>query len=125
MQENPKIEVRFGTIVEEAIGNGGLKGVRTRTVGDGKTDDLELAGLFVYVGLAPATTLLDGVLALDASGRIPVDGEMRSSLPGLFAAGTVRSGSAGRAASAAGDGATAALSVDRYLKTERGRTESR
>ena len=122
VQENPKIEVRFGTIVEEAIGNGGLKSVRTRTVGDGKTGDLELAGLFVYVGLAPATTLLDGVLALDASGRIPVDGEMRSSLPGLFAAGTVRSGSAGRAASAAGDGATAALSVDRYLKEADGRS---
>jgi thioredoxin reductase len=59
--------------------------------------------------------LLDGVLVLDASGRIPVDGEMRSSQPGLFAAGTVRSGSAGRAASAAGDGATAALGVNRYL----------
>jgi thioredoxin reductase (NADPH) len=116
VQENPKIEVRFGTIVEEAIGNGGLKSVRTRTVGDGTTGDLELAGLFVYVGLAPATTLLDGVLALDAAGRIPVDGEMRSSLSGLFAAGTVRSGSAGRAASAAGDGAAAALSADRYLK---------
>src|SRR5688572_31063611 len=117
VQANPKIEVRFGTIVEEAIGNGGLTSVRTRTVGgDGKTGDLELAGLFVYVGLAPATTLLDGVLALDASGRIPVDGEMRSSLPGLFAAGTVRSGSAGRAASAAGDGATAALSADGYLR---------
>jgi thioredoxin reductase (NADPH) len=117
VQANPKIEVRFGTIVEEAIGNGGLKSVRTRTVGgDGKSGDLELAGLFVYVGLAPATTLLDGVLALDASGRIPADGEMRSSLPGLFAAGTVRSGSAGRAASAAGDGATAVLTADRYLK---------
>jgi thioredoxin reductase (NADPH) len=118
--ENPKIEVRFGTIVEEAIGNGGLKSVRTQTVGDGKTSDLELAGLFVYVGLAPATTLLDGVLALDASGRIPVDGEMRSSVRGLFAAGTVRSGSAGRAASAAGDGATAALSADRYLRSDPG-----
>jgi thioredoxin reductase (NADPH) len=115
VQENPKIEVRFGTIVEEATGNGGLKSVRTRTVGDGKSGDLELAGLFVYVGLAPATMLVDDVVSLDASGRIPVDGAMRSSLPGVFAAGTVRSGSAGRAASAAGDGATAALSADRYL----------
>jgi len=113
---NPKIEVRFGTIVEEAIGNGGLKSVRTRTVSDGKTGELEVAGLFVYVGLAPVTTLLDGLLVLDGSGRIPVDGEMRSNVPGLFAAGTVRSGSAGRAASAAGDGAAAALSADRYLK---------
>jgi thioredoxin reductase (NADPH) len=116
VREQPRIEVRFGTIVEEAIGNGGLKNVRARTVSDGKTSELELAGLFVYVGLAPATTLLDGLLALDASGRIPVDGEMRSSVRGLFAAGTVRSGSAGRAASAAGDGATAALSAERYLR---------
>jgi thioredoxin reductase (NADPH) len=115
--ENPKIEVRFGAVVEEAIGNGGgLTGVRTRSVGDGKTGDLELAGLFVYVGLAPVTAWLGSALALDVSGRIPVDGAMRSTLPGLFAAGTVRSGSAGRAAAAAGDGSTAAVAADRYLK---------
>jgi thioredoxin reductase (NADPH) len=114
--ESPKIEVRFGTVVEEAVGNGGLTGVRTRSVGDGKTGDLELTGLFVYVGLAPVTAWLGGALSLDASGRIPVDGAMRSSLPGLFAAGTVRSGSAGRAAAAAGDGATAAVSADQYVK---------
>jgi thioredoxin reductase (NADPH) len=68
------------------------------------------------VGLAPATTWLNGVLALDAAGQIPVDLAMRSSLPGLFAAGTVRSGAAGRAAAAAGDGATAALSADEYVR---------
>ena len=116
VRQNPKIEVRFGTIVEEAIGNGGLTGVRTRAVVDGKIEDLELAGLFVYVGLAPATPWLERVLALDGSGRIPVDGAMRSVLPGVFAAGTVRSGSAGRAAAAAGDGATAALGADQYLR---------
>jgi len=116
VQKNPKIELRFGTIVEEALGNGGLTGVRTRSVSDGKTDQVDLAGLFVYVGLAPATAWLDGAVALDASGRITVDDGMRSSQAGVFAAGTVRAGSAGRAASATGDGAMAALSADRYLK---------
>jgi thioredoxin reductase (NADPH) len=116
VQENGKIEVRFGTVVEEAIGNGGLKSVRTRTIADGRTSDLEVAGLFVYVGLAPATTWLDGTIGVDASGRIGVDSELRGNAPGLFAAGTVRSGSAGRAAAAAGDGATAALGADRYLR---------
>jgi thioredoxin reductase (NADPH) len=119
VRQNPKIEVRFGTIVEEVLGNGGLTGVRTRTISDGKTDNLELAGLFVYVGLAPATTWLNGVLALDVSGRIPVDGAMRSSLRGLLAAGTIRSGSAGRAAAAAGDGAIAAVSADQYVRDGR------
>jgi thioredoxin reductase (NADPH) len=116
VQQNPKIEVRFGTIVEEAVGDAGLTTVRTRTVDDGKASDLEVAGLFVYVGLAPATAWLNGVLALDASGRISVDGAMRSDVPGLLAAGTVRSGSAGRAAAAAGDGAIAAVSADQYLR---------
>jgi thioredoxin reductase (NADPH) len=116
VREHPKIEVRFGTIVEEAVGNGGLTGVRTRSLSNGKNADLELAGLFVYVGLEPATALVSGALALDGSGRIPVDGAMRSSLPGLFAAGTVRSGSAGRAAAAAGDGAIAAVNADRYVR---------
>lgn len=116
VRENPKIEVRFGTVVEEATGNGGLTGVRVRTAMDGKSEDLELAGLFVYVGLDPATTWLGSVLALDGSGRIPVDGAMRSGLAGLFAAGTVRSGSAGRAAAAAGDGATAAVAADQYVR---------
>jgi thioredoxin reductase (NADPH) len=114
--ENPKIEVRFGTIVEEAVGNGGLSSVRTRNVSDGKTGDVEVAGLFVYVGLAPATSWLNGVLTLDAAGRIAVDNDLRTPQRGLFAAGTVRAGSAGRAASAAGDGAAAALNVDRYLR---------
>ena len=113
---NSKIEVRFGTVVEEVIGDGGLKSVRTRSVGDGKTAELEVAGLFVYVGLAPATRWLDRGMMLDASGRILVDGNMRTAVPGIFAAGTVRAGSAGRAASAAGDGAVAALSADRYLR---------
>src|SRR5262245_21899333 len=114
--ENPKIEVRFDTIVEEALGNGALTGVRTRQVSDGKTENVDLAGLFVYIGLAPATSLLDGVLEPDASRRNPVNRGMRTRVPGLFAAGTVRGGAAGRAASAAGDGAAAALSADRFLR---------
>ena len=114
--DNPQIEVRFSTIVEEAVGNGGLTGVRTRSASDGKTDQVEMAGLFVYVGLAPATAWLNGAVTLDESGRVTVDDEMRSSRPGVFAAGTVRARSVGRAAAATGDGATAALSADRYLR---------
>lgn len=114
---NPKIEVRFGTIVEEVLGNGALTGVRTRHVSDRRSGQIELAGLFVYVGLAPATEWLGDRLTLDAAGRVPVDGDLQTRLRGVFAAGTVRSGAAGRAAAAAGDGAAAALSADRYLRT--------
>jgi thioredoxin reductase (NADPH) len=115
VRDQPKIEVRLETVVEEVVGDGGMTGVRTRTRG-GTTADLELAGLFVYVGLQPATAWLDGLVELDPSGGITTDSAMRCRQPGLFAAGTIRSASAGRAAAAAGDGAMAAIAADRYLK---------
>jgi thioredoxin reductase (NADPH) len=118
VQEQSRIEVRFGTIVDEVVGSGAVTGVRTRGA-DGSSKLVEAAALFVYVGLAPATAWLEGVVGRDASGRIPVDDAMRTNVPGLLAAGTVRSGSAGRAAAAAGDGAAAAVAADQYLKDGR------
>ena len=115
VRDHEKIEVRTSTVVEEVLGDAVVTGVRTRTTTDGIETDLELAALFVYVGLTPNTAWLDSTIELDPSGRIPTDDRMRTFLPGLFAVGTVRSGSAGRAASAAGDGATAAVAADRYL----------
>jgi thioredoxin reductase (NADPH) len=115
VRDHQGIEVRTNTVVEEVLGDAVVTGVRTRTTTDGTQSDLELAALFVYIGLMPNTAWLDGALELDPSGRIPTDDCMRTVLPGLFAVGTVRSGSAGRAASAAGDGATAAVAADRYL----------
>ena len=115
VRQHQKIEVRTNTIVDEVLGGGVVTGVRTRSTTDGTEADLELAALFVYVGLTPNTAWLNGTLELDASGRIPTDDRLRTRLPGLFAIGTVRSGSAGRAASAAGDGAMAAVEADRYL----------
>jgi len=115
VRDHEKIEVRTSTVVEEVLGDAAVTGVRTRTTTDGTETDLELAALFVYVGLTPNTAWLDSTLELDPSGRIPTDDRMRTFLPGLFAVGTVRSGSAGRAAGAAGDGATAAVAADQYL----------
>ena len=115
VQGQSKIETRMNTVVEEVLGDGALAAVRTRSSDGGGTSDLELAALFVYIGLAPNTAWLNGALELDASRRIATDDQMRTRLPGLFAVGTVRSGSAGRAASAGGDGATAAVAADRYL----------
>ena len=116
VREHPKIDIRFSTIVDEVLGNGGLTAVRTRDVSDGTHADLELAGLFVYVGLAPAAGWLNGLTDLDPSGRIATDSALRCRNQGLFAAGTVRAASAGRAAAAAGDGATAAIAAARYLR---------
>jgi len=115
VSSNSKIEIRCNTIVEEVLGADKVTAVRIRDMTDGTTSELETAGVFVYIGLKPNTALLQGRLGLDSSGAIPTDAWMRTELTGVFAAGTVRSGSSGRAVCSAGDGATAAVAVDRYL----------
>ena len=110
-----KIDIRFDTAVTEVLGEAKVMGLRTRKSRDGAIADLEVAAIFAYVGLQPNTAVLQDRLSLDLAGRIPTDGWMRSELAGVCAAGTVRSQSPCRAVSAAGDGASAAVTVDRYL----------
>jgi thioredoxin reductase (NADPH) len=110
-----KIEIRFNTVVTEILGEAKVTGLRTRQSRDGAVADLEVAAIFAYIGLQPNTAVLQDRLSLDRAGRIPTDGWMRSELAGVCAAGTVRSRSPCRAVSAAGDGASAAVTIDRYL----------
>jgi thioredoxin reductase (NADPH) len=110
-----KIDIRFDTAVAEILGEAKVTGLRTRTSREGAVADLEVDAVFAYVGLQPNTAVLQGRLSLDLAGQIPTDGWMRSELAGVCAAGTVRGRSPCRAVSAAGDGASAAVAVDRYL----------
>jgi thioredoxin reductase (NADPH) len=109
------IEIRFNTAVTAILGESTVTGLRTRSAGNGASCDLEVAAVFAYVGLQPNTDFVKNRIRLDPAGRIPTDGCMRTELPGICAAGTVRSHSPHRAASAAGDGASAAVALDRYL----------
>jgi thioredoxin reductase (NADPH) len=116
-QDHPKISVRYQTVVEEVLGEEKVAGVRTRDLASDATGELELAGVFVYVGLQSNTELLEDRLELDAERRVATDAANRTELPGLLAAGYVRRGSLGQAAISAGDGANAAKAADRYLQT--------
>jgi thioredoxin reductase (NADPH) len=112
-----QIELRPHTEVAEVLGDGRLSGVRVRQLAGGGTTDVELGGLFPCVGLAPRTELLTDLLDLDDDGRVATDASMRTALPGLLAAGDLRTDSARQAITAAGDGATAAFTADAWLTT--------
>jgi thioredoxin reductase (NADPH) len=112
---HPKIDVRFNSAVSEILGEAKVTGLRTQRSSDGTATDLAVAAVFAYVGLRPNTTVVDDIISLDPAGLIPTDGAMRTALIGVCAAGTVRCQSPYRAASAAGDGASAAVAVDRFL----------
>ena len=117
----PAIKIRYHAIVEEILGDTAVTGVRIKETTSGATTELDVAAVFAYIGLQPNSAVLQNLLQLDANGGIPVDAEMRTVLNGVLAAGIIRSGAAGRATSAAGDGATAARSADRYLTDHRWR----
>ena len=113
---NPKIEVRYNTTVDEVLGGGAVDGISITDVESGETSRVDLSGLFIYVGLDPNSSCLDGLLELDGGGHVPTDVWMRTPLPGLLAAGDVRQGSAAQLVTSAGDGATAAIAAQRYVK---------
>ena len=112
---HPKIDVVFNTVVESIVGEELVSGVRVRNVVTNLVENVDLTGLFIYVGLAPNSEFVRGVLRTDGAGHIPVDLWMSTEVPGVFAAGDVRQHSSSQLASAAGDGATAAIAAFHYI----------
>lgn len=82
---------------------------------DGASQEVAADGAFVFIGLSPNTAVVEGLVAVDGGGFI-TDTAMESAVPGVFVAGDVRAGSTKRAASAAGEGAAAALMIRRYVE---------
>lgn len=111
-----KIEVRRQTVVEEILGNEAVVGARVRNLSTGEETQLELSGLFVYVGLRPNTGFLKETLRLGETGHIRTDASMRTELPGVYAVGDIREDSAAQAITSAGDGAVAAIAAHRYIR---------
>jgi thioredoxin reductase (NADPH) len=111
-----KIFIRFETVLEEIVGADNVTGVRLRDLRTGSTEELPVHAVFPYIGSTAQTSFLADVLPLTPEGRVSTDAWMRTTVPGLFAAGDVRADSAAQAITVAGDGATAAVAADRYLR---------
>ncbi len=116
LEEHPKIRVLTGaTPTGFAVGDDGrLRALLVQR--DGQAEEVPAEGAFVFVGLRPNSALVQGLVQLDEAGFVLADAGMQTSLPGVFVAGDVRSGSTKQAASAAGEGAAAALAVRRYVE---------
>lgn len=115
---NPKIEIVWNAVAEEVIGDeqGLMKGLRIRDVLTSEVRTLDATGCFVFVGFRPNTGIIDGHFDHDEMGYIRTDTIMQTSIPGLFAAGDLRSQLTRQVTTAVGDGTTAAIAVEKYLK---------
>ena len=115
---NPKIEVVWNTVAEEVLGddNGLMTGLRVRNVETDAVSTLDVTGCFVFIGFRPNTGIIDGHFDHDPMGYIVTDSMMQTSIPGLFAAGDLRSQLTRQVTTAVGDATTAAIAVEKYLK---------
>jgi len=123
---NPKIEVMWDTVVKAIEGD--AKGVKRLILqgtrrpdgeydfeGVGPTRELEVTGVFVFVGFAPNVDLLKEHAEHDARGYLTTDTRMETSLGGFFAAGDVRSQLVRQITTAVGDGTTAAMAAEKEI----------
>jgi thioredoxin reductase (NADPH) len=111
----PKIEFIWDTTVEKIGGGDFVNRILLKNVNTGENSTLEVAGVFISVGLKPNTDFLKGLLPLDGAGHIITNDKMETPIAGIFAAGDVRSNSGRQAIIAAGDGATAAIYAEKFV----------
>ncbi|KAL8168302.1 hypothetical protein V2J09_009801 [Rumex salicifolius] len=118
--ENPKIEVLWNSVVQEAYGEEEkevLEGLRVKNLVTGEVSDLKVSGMFFAIGHEPATKFLQGQLELDSAGYVVTNpGTTKTSVHGVFAAGDVQDKKYRQAATAAGTGCMAALEAEHYLQ---------
>ena len=114
---SPKIEVRYNTQVKALHGEAKLSSVTVLDTVKNATEEIHPKGMFVFIGLQPNTGWLPPQIKRDKTGFIVTKSNLETDMPGVFAAGDCRLGSTKQAASAVGEGATAALMVREFLKT--------
>lgn len=112
---NPRIEIKRDTVIKSIEGEDLLKTLRLKNVKSGEEDLLKVEGLFVSIGMVPAVGFTGDILET-RDGYIVTDENMQTSVPGIFAAGDIRSKMARQVATAVGDGALAGIAVTEYLK---------
>jgi len=111
----PKIEFFLDTVVEAIEGEDFVKSLRLRNTTTGEKSTLDVSGIFVSIGSQPNTEYLKGLLPLDTGGSIVTNDKMETEIPGIYAAGDIRSNSIRQIIAATGDGATAAIYAERFL----------
>ena len=109
------VEFVWDSTVTEILSDGRVTGVRVKNLKDGSEHELAFSGLFVSIGRKPATDFLQGALELDEYSYIVADESTRTSVPGVFAVGDVRTKALRQVVTAVADGATAIHYAEEFI----------
>lgn len=110
------IEVMWDTVPQEILGQDQVEGLKLENVKSNTSSELDVDGVFIFVGITPQSGFIPQDVERDANGFIVTDTEMRTSVSGIFAAGDIRSKRCWQISTAVGDGATAGHSAQLYLQ---------
>lgn len=113
--KNPNISVIWNSQVKKINGENFVKSVIIENLKTGDKKEIETDGIFVYIGMQPKTEIFKGKVDMDESGHIIADEDMVTNIPGVFAAGDVRSKKVRQIATAVGDGAIAGIMAERFI----------
>lgn len=112
---NEKIEFVWDTMVDEIEGNGMVSAINMTNVKTNEKKQLKTDGVFIYIGHYPNSKFLEGHLAMDEHGYIISDEKMRTSVPGIFAAGEIQDSMYRQIATSVGQGCAAAMQCEKWL----------
>jgi len=115
--EEEKIKFILDTIPTRIAGETGVEGLDLKNIKTGEIKHLSVEGVFVFVGYSPNSEFVKGLVALDEDGFVITNGNMETSVPGVFAAGDIRSKLLRQVSTAVGEGATAAFAAEKYLES--------
>jgi thioredoxin reductase (NADPH) len=113
--QNPKIEILWNTVVEEIKGEREVNRLVLKNVNTGEVWEHPTDGVFIFIGFKPNTYFLDDHPKHDDSGHIITNDRMETSVPGLYAAGDLRSQLVRQITNAVGDATVAALAAEKYI----------
>lgn len=116
LQKNEKTEFLLNHMLTSINGEKVVNSVTMKNRETGEEKRLEVSGVFIYVGFLPNSKFLEGVVELDTSGYVITDENMRTSLPGIYAVGDVRSKRVCQIDVACGEGTVAAISALDHIK---------
>lgn len=115
--KNEKLEFIYDTVVKEINGEDLVKSATIENVKTGEVKDLEINGIFPYIGFEPNVDLFNGKVEQDKNGFIVTDATMQTNIKGVYAIGDVRTTPLRQVITAAADGAIAAVYAGRYIET--------
>ena len=111
-----RIEFIWDSVPVKILGEQGVEGIELKNVKTQAVSRRNVQGVFVFIGTVPNTDIVKGLIRLDENGFVVTDDNMQTSVPGVFAAGDIRSKLFRQISTAVGEGAAASYTVERYLE---------